>query len=114
MRKDYKLAKRRYVIGGFITLIVIIYVFRLFTLQVGDEKYKENAESNAFLRRVIYPARGLVYDRNDKLVVFNQPAYDVMLIPKDVGHFDTTTRCYVLNLTREQLEEKWALMKNPR
>lgn len=114
MRKDYKLAKRRYVIGGFITLIVIIYVFRLFTLQVGDEKYKENAESNAFLRRVIYPARGLVYDRNDKLVVFNQPAYDVMLIPKDVGHFDTTTLCNVLNLTREQLEEKWAEMKNPR
>ncbi len=113
MRKDYKLAKRRYVIGGFITLIVIIYIIRLFSLQVGDETYKENAESNAFLRRVIYPARGLMYDRNDKLVVFNQPAYDVMLIPKDVGKFDTTMLCDVLNITKEQLAEKWAEMKNP-
>ena len=114
MRKDYNLAKRKYVIGGFISLIVVIYIFRLFTLQVGDDKYKENAESNAFLRRVIYPARGLMYDRNDKLVVFNQPAYDVMLIPKDVGNFDTTTLCTVLNITKEQLLEKWAEMKNPR
>lgn len=114
MRKDYNLAKRKYVIGGFISLIVVIYIFRLFTLQVGDDKYKENAESNAFLRRVIYPARGLMYDRNDKLVVFNQPAYDVMLIPKDVGNFDTTTLCKVLNITKEQLLEKWAEMKNPR
>ena len=114
MRKDYNLAKRKYVIGGFITLVVIIYIIRLFSLQVGDDTYKENAESNAFLRRVIYPARGLMYDRKDKLVVFNQPAYDVMLIPKDVGKFDTTMLCSVLNLTREQLEEKWAEMKNPR
>ncbi len=114
MTKDYKLAKRRYVIGGFICLIVFIYICRLFSLQVGDDKYKENAESNAFLRRVIYPARGLIYDREDRLVVFNQPAYDVMLIPKDVGEFDTTTLCTVLNLTKSQLLEKWAEMKNPR
>lgn len=114
MRKDYKLAKRKYVIGGFISLIVVIYIFRLFTLQVSDDKYKENAESNAFLRRVIYPARGLVYDRNGKLVVFNQPAYDVMLIPKDVGKFDTTVFCNTLNITKEQFEEKWTEMKNPR
>ncbi|MBD5357813.1 MAG: penicillin-binding protein 2 [Bacteroides sp.] len=114
MIKDYKLAKRRYVIGGFISLIVVIYIFRLFTLQVSDDKYKENAESNAFLRRVIYPARGLVYDRNDRLVVFNQPAYDVMLIPKDVGKFDTTVFCNTLNITKEQFKEKWDEMKNPR
>lgn len=74
MRKDYRLEKRKYVIGGFITLIVIIYVVRLFGLQVGDVKYKESADSNAFLRRVIYPSRGLIYDRNDRLVVFNKPA----------------------------------------
>ena len=114
MRKDYNLAKRRYVIGGFICLIVVIYVFRLFSLQVSDDKYKENAESNAFLRRVIYPARGLIYDREGRLVVFNQPAYDVMLIPKDVGDFDTVSLCKVLNITKEQLLEKWAEMKNPK
>lgn len=114
MSKDYKLAKRRYVIGGFICLIVVIYLFRLFSLQVGDDKYKENAESNAFLRRVIYPARGLIYDREGRLIVFNQPAYDVMIIPKDVGNFDTVTLCNTLNITKEQLQEKWTEMKNPK
>lgn len=114
MSKDYKLARRRYVIAGFVSLIVIIYIFRLFNLQVSEDKYKENAESNAFLRRVIYPARGLVYDREGRLVVFNQPAYDVMIIPKDVGTFDTLALCKVLDIDKAQLLEKWAEMKNPR
>lgn len=114
MRKDYKLEKRKYVIAGFICLIVIIYVCRLFNLQVADQKYKANADSNAFLERIIYPSRGLIYDRNDRLVVFNQPAYDVMLIPRDVGEFDTIALCRVLSLTPEQLHEKWEEMKNPR
>lgn len=114
MSKDYTLAKRRYIISGFICAIVIIYICRLFCLQVGDDKYKENAESNAFLRRVIYPARGLIYDRKDRLVVFNQPAYDVMLIPKDVGEFDTLALCNVLNIDKTRLLELWEEMKNPR
>lgn len=114
MRKDYKLEKRKYIIGGFICVIVLIYAIRLFSLQVGDNKYKINADSNAFLEKTIYPSRGLIYDRTGKLVVFNQPAYDVMLIPKDVGKFDTVALCKVLNLTREQLDEKWSEMKNPR
>lgn len=114
MRKDYNLEKRKYIIAGFICVIVIIYIFRLFNLQVADTKYKANAESNAFLERIIYPARGLIYDRDDRLVVFNQPAYDVMLIPRDVGQFDTIALCRVLNITPAQLKEKWAEMKNPR
>lgn len=114
MGKDYKLEKRKYVIGGFVLLIVVIYIIRLFNLQVSEDKYKENAESNAFFRKVIYPARGLVYDRNDKLVVFNKPAYDVMLIPKDVGEFDTMMLCNSLDITKEQLLERWADMKDTR
>lgn len=95
-------------------LIVVIYIIRLFSLQVTDDKYKENADSNAFLRRTLYPARGLVYDRNGKLVVFNQAAYDVMLIPKDVGKFDTLALCKVLDISKEEFLAKWADMKNPR
>ncbi|MDE6329589.1 MAG: penicillin-binding protein 2 [Muribaculaceae bacterium] len=108
-------SRRKYIIGGFIALLVCIYIFRLFDLQVADNQYKENALSNAFLRRVIYPARGLIYDRNGRLLVFNQPAYDVMLIPKDVGkNLDTVALCEALNLTPQQLREKWAEMKDPR
>lgn len=114
MRKDYNLEKRKYVIGGFITVIVLIYIIRLFNLQVGDERYKESADSNAFLKRVIYPARGLVYDRNDRLVVLNKPAYDVMVIPKDVTPFDTATLCDVLGFSRSQLDDKWKEMKDTR
>lgn len=95
-------------------LIVVIYIIRLFSLQVTDDKYKENADSNAFLRRTLYPARGLVYDRNGKLVVFNQAAYDVMLIPKDVGKFDTLALCKVFDISKEEFLAKWADMKNPR
>ncbi|MBD5370315.1 MAG: penicillin-binding protein 2 [Bacteroides sp.] len=115
MNKDYNLEKRKYIIGGFIALLVVVYLVRLFNLQVTDDKYKESAVSNAFLKRVIYPARGLMYDRNGRLLVFNQPAYDVMLIPKDVGKsFDTIGLCKVLNITKEQFEQKWAEMKDPR
>ena len=64
--KDYSLNKRKYIIGGFIILLVAIYIVRLFNLQVSDDRYKQNAISNAFLRRVIYPARGLIYDRNGR------------------------------------------------
>lgn len=111
---NYKLEKRKYIIGGFITLIVIIYLFRLFSLQVRDESYKLNAESNAFLKKTIYPARGLIYDREGRLLVYNQPAYDLMLIPKDVGEFDTLSFCSLLNITKDQLKEKWTEMRNPR
>ena len=81
MRKDYNLEKRKYVIGGFIVAIVCIFLVRLFNLQVADSKYKAYADSNAFLKKAIYPSRGIIYDRNGKVVVFNQPAYDVKLIP---------------------------------
>lgn len=114
MRKDYRLEKRKFVIGGFITAIVIIYVVRLFGLQVGDVKYKESAESNAFLRRVTYPSRGLIYDRNGNLIVFNKPEYDIMIIPKDVVEFDTMMLCNALQMTKQQLEEKWDEMKDTR
>ena len=80
MRKDYKLERRKYVIGGIVLVIACIYVVRLFSLQVLNDDYKQHADGNAFLKKTQYPSRGLIYDRNGKLLVFNQPAYDVMMI----------------------------------
>ncbi|MBD5233563.1 MAG: penicillin-binding protein 2 [Bacteroidales bacterium] len=114
MRKNYNLEKRKYIIGGFIVLIALIYLVRLFDLQLADEKYKRSADSNAFLKKTVYPSRGLIYDRNGELVVFNQPAYDVMLIPRDVQPFDTIDFCNTLNITREQLDKRFADMKDKR
>lgn len=114
MRKNYNFEKRKYIIGGFIILIAIIYAVRLFDLQINDSKYKKSADSNAFLKKTVYPSRGLMYDRNGELVVFNQPAYDVMLIPKDVQEFDTLDFCETLNITPENLRKRFELMRDRR
>lgn len=106
MRKDYKLEKRKYVIGGFVVVLVIIFIVRLFELQVADSRYKENADSNAFLRKTVYPSRGLIYDRNGELIVYNQPAYDVMMIPRDVQPFDTIDFCNTLQITHEEFDQR--------
>lgn len=112
MRKDYSLEKRKFVIGGAIVMIVLIYVIRLFQLQICETKYKENADSNAFFRKTIYPSRGLMYDRNGELIVYNQPAYDVMMIPRDVTEFDTLDFCHTLQLSREQFDKLLTNLKD--
>ena len=66
---DYNLEKRSYVIGGVAIVIVIVYIIRLFTLQIMSEDYKKNADSNAFLKQIEFPSRGAIYDRNGKLMV---------------------------------------------
>lgn len=111
MRKDYNLEKRKYVICGFLLVIAVIYAIRLFGLQIADSKYKEAADTNAFLKKTIYPSRGLIYDRNDNLLVYNQAAYDVMCIPRDVEAFDTIDFCHTLNITKEQFLDRVASMK---
>ncbi|MCM1349233.1 MAG: penicillin-binding protein 2 [Firmicutes bacterium] len=114
MRKDYNLEKRKYVIGGFIAIIVIIYIIRLFNLQVLDNRYKDDADSNAFLRKAIYPSRGVIYDRNGNVVVYNRPAYDIVVIPRDVQPFDTLDFCNTLGITPDQLKLRFEEMKDKR
>jgi len=114
VRKDYKFEKRKYVIGGFIVLIALIYAIRLFDLQLNDERYKKSADSNAFLKKTVFPSRGLIYDRNGELVVYNQPAYDVMLIPRDVQPFDTADFCETIHITPEQLRKRFEDMRDRR
>jgi len=111
VRKDYRLEKRKYVIAGFLLFIALIYIVRLFDLQINDSKYKAYADNNAFLNKTVYPSRGLIYDRNGELIVYNQPAYDVMMIPRDVQRFDTLDFCNTLNLTREQFDTRLQDMK---
>ena len=102
MAKDYRLEKRKFVIGGIALTIVLIYLIRLFVLQITTDDYKKNADSNAFLNKIQYPSRGAIYDRNGKLLVFNQPAYDITLVPKEVENLDTLDLCESLGITRAQ------------
>ena len=114
MIKDYNLEKRKFVIGGTILIIGLIYLVRLFVLQVPDNDYKTFADSNAFLKKIQYPSRGLIYDRNGKLLVYNQPAYDVMMIMREVQPFDTLDFCRTIGITRDQFDRRLQMMKDRR
>lgn len=112
--KNYELEKRKYVIGLVTVVIVLIYIARLFDLQLLTDDYKRNADSNAFLNKTQYPSRGAIYDRNGKLLVFNQPAYDITFVPREVEQLDTLDFCNALNITLEQFNERMADVRNRR
>lgn len=112
--REYELEKRRFVIAGLIIVISVLYIVRLFNLQVADETFKKNADSNAFLRKTIYPSRGMIYDRKGRLIVFNQPAYDVMVIPKEIHDLDSLDLCSTLQITLPELRKKFEEMRDTR
>lgn len=103
---------RKHVIIGIICVVVLIYIIQLFNLQILNPDYKARAESNAFLNKTRYPSRGVMYDRNGKLLVFNQPAYDVMVVMRETEAFDTLSFCQAVNITIEQFRKRQADIKN--
>lgn len=112
--RNYDLENRRFIIAGLIIVISVIYIVRLFNLQVANDTYKKNADSNAFLRKTVYPSRGMIYDRKGQLIVFNQPAYDVMVIPKEIHDLDSIDLCKTLQISIEQLRQKFDDMRDKR
>jgi len=111
--KDYNLGKRSFVIAGVAVFIVVVYILRLFQLQITSDDYKKSADSNAFLKKIEYPARGGIYDRNGKLLVYNQPAYDIMVVMNEAkDHLDTADFCHVMNITREEFDRRMATIKD--
>lgn len=101
------LYKRKNVITTIMTIVVVIYIMRLFSLQVLDDKYAERADRNALLRRTKYPPRGLIYDRNGKLLVYNQPVYDITVILREMSEkFDTLSFCKALNIDIDFFNER--------
>ena len=113
--KDYSLDYRKYVIGAVATVIVVVYIVRLFTLQLMSDDYKKNADSNAFMKKVDFPSRGVITDRNGELLVYNQPSYDVMVVMNEAkDHIDTLDFCQSLGITRREFDERMARVKNTR
>ena len=111
--RSFELENRRYVIGGAAVLIIIVYIIRLFTLQIMSDDYKKNADSNAFLKKIDYPARGVISDRNGRLLVYNQPAYDIMVVMNEAkGHTDTLGLCAALGITREEFDRRMEAIKD--
>ena len=90
-------------IGIFVILIGVIFALKLFVLQVTDPSYKLSAESNTRRKVIQFPSRGLIYDRNGKLLVSNQAVYDIMIVPQDLTAFDTLDFCESIGVTPDEL-----------
>lgn len=89
-------------VGGF----VIVIFLRLFSLQILSDEYTDLSLRNSVLKQYVYPERGYIFDRNGKLLVSNQPMYDLMVIPKNVLPFDTINLCKMLTISKVNLEER--------
>jgi len=109
--------RRKNVIVVIILGMFLVYVVRLATLQLFSTEYKTFADSNAFYKRTIYPARGLIFDRSGKLMVYNKPSYDVMVVMREMVNFDTLDFCRTVGITKEDfiqhIEEVKDRRKNP-
>ena len=108
------LYRRKYLIGGIAVTVVLLYIIRLFLLQVIDQSTQEKAENNAQLRETIYPSRGLIYDRNGELLVANQPIYEVTMVVREMTKepFDTLGLCKALKISRDSFEIRMQNMTN--
>ena len=83
-------------------------LLRLFTIQVGDDRYKLAAENQSMVNDIIYPTRGIIYDRNGTIIVGNKVAYDILVYPKEVQEFDTLMLAGVLDMEVDAIKAKMA------
>ncbi|MDR1114775.1 MAG: penicillin-binding protein 2 [Tannerella sp.] len=111
-KPKYYYSNRRHVIAGAVLALLFIFVVRLFYLQIMSDDYKKWADSNAFLRRTLYPSRGVIYDRNGKLLVYNQPSYDIMVIMREIVQFDTIDFCNTVGITKDFFDSRMAGIKS--
>ena len=89
-----------------LAVAAVILIGKLFYIQIIDDSYKTDASNNSMVHAVIYPTRGIIYDRNGKILVGNKVAYDMLVTPKEVGMFDTLELCDILEISPEFLKEK--------
>lgn len=90
----------------------LVYTICLFNLQILDPRYKQFATNNVLREVIQYPARGLIYDRNGKLMVINKSSYDLLITPREVEDFDTLYLCQLVGVAKEELEAKIKESKN--
>jgi len=100
------LSNRKFIVGLIFLLIGFIFIIRLFNVQVLNDKYKLDSDNNVLREIIQYPARGLIYDRKGKLLVYNEAAYDLMIVPKQVKSFDTIAFCKLLEIEFDSFSER--------
>lgn len=102
---------RKEIIQAVFILMGVIFLVKLFFIQVVDDRYGTLAGINAILPVPQYPIRGTIYDRNGKLIVYNNPEFDLMIILKDVKRLDSARFCEVFGINSIQLDELFAGLK---
>ena len=112
--RNPELEKRKYTIAAIAVVIVLVYIVRLAGLQIFSDEYKVYAESNAFYRKTQYPARGLIYDRDSTLMVYNEPVYNIMVIMEEQRGIDTLDFCRTIGITRQDYANRMAEIKDTR
>lgn len=103
---------RKFVIGGVAIGIILVYMIRLFTLQLWSDDYKKNADSNAFRKDIQYPSRGLILDRMGRVLVYNEPSYNIMVVMNEQRGIDTLDFCATVGITKEEYIARMADIKD--
>ncbi len=98
-------SKRKFIIAGIMLGIAVIFIIRLFSMQILNKSYKQFATRNVLRRITVFPARGFIYDRKMNFMVYNKAAYDLLVVPREVKPFDTTELCNIIQLERVDLRE---------
>ena len=110
--KNDKNESRKYVMSGIVLLIFFVYLATIFSLQINNsEESQSQADRNACYKKTIYPARGLIYDRNDSLLVYNKVSYDITFIPLEIKGIDTLDLCNTLGITFEDFNARMTRVK---
>ena len=104
--------KNKLLIGLGITALILLS--KLFVIQIIDDKYKLDADNNSMVYSIIYPTRGIIHDRNGKILVGNKVAYDLLVTPREVEEFDTLRLAAVLDIDPEIIRTKMAEYKKNR
>lgn len=98
-------SNKAYVLIIIFIITMIIYLVKIASLQLFDNSYRLSADNNAIRRVIDYPARGLIFDRNNNLLVYNKPVYELMVQPNRINDFDTVELCEILKIPKVLLEE---------
>ena len=97
---------RKLIIG--LVVAASIIMGKLFYIQIIEDKYKINASNNSMVYDIIYPTRGIIYDRNGQIIVGNKVAYDILVTPKEVTPFDTLMLADALGVSPNFIRDKMA------
>lgn len=106
------LESRKFVFFTLFIIAGLAFIIKLFLLQVVQVQYKLSADNNVLRYVTQYPPRGVVFDRNGKLMVFNEAAYDLLIVPKQVTAFDTLEFCRLLDITVEEVRQNIRKARN--